>query len=438
MTKVWSTGYLPIMSLSASDRFGKSYNVTRVVTSDFTLNKTAYAEYSPVYLPSSFTITYMLAFALTTMVLVHTALFHGSRIWKIVRGFEAEPNDIHNKLMLYYRTVPSWWYVVPTLVLLGLGIVAVEVFDTGLPWWGFIITFALTAIYLIPIITVFAVSNLQPPVNLIAQLIPGYIWQGLPFAGMNFKAFAVEPMQMATYFSRDMKLGHYMKIPPRDMFVAQMTAAVMSVFVQVGVKHWIFSTVDDICTVHNKSNLSCPQAWTGYSASIIWGLVGPARLFSKGGIYNAQLWMLLIGAVLPFPIWFYLRKHPHSILRNVHFVVLFSVCAFSPPATGVNIISFSLVGFFFQFYIRRRHFTWWSKYNYVLSAALDVGTLMSAILIFVAFRLSKTSLNWWGNSVFVNSELRISVLELILNSPRHERWRPLVPRSRGRLWSRHL
>lgn len=44
------------------------------------------------------------------------------------------------------------------------------------------------------------------------------------------------------------------------------------------------------------------------------------------------------------------------------------------------------------------------QYVYVLAAALDIGTAMSAIFIFVALGLSGASLNWWGNTVYQKSE----------------------------------
>lgn len=39
------------------------------------------------------------------------------------------------------------------------------------------------------------------------------------------------------------------------------------------------------------------------------------------------------------------------------------------------------------------------QYNYVLSAALDSGLAISAIVIFFALVFPGVSLNWWGNNV---------------------------------------
>ena len=66
----------------------------------------------------------------------------------------------------------------------------------------------------------------------------------------------------------------------------------------------------------------------------------------------------------------------------------------------------AIVGFIFQYVIRRRHFSWWTKYNYVLSAALDSGVAISAVLIFFILQYPQNGnigINsvqvWWGNTV---------------------------------------
>lgn len=316
---------------------------------------------------------------------------------------QVEPDDIHMKLMKGYPEVPDWWYIVALSICVVLGIVTVEVFKTGLPVWGYLVALLVAWVYIIPSAIMVAMTNLKPAINTMAELIPGYAFQGQPLAGMIFKTFAVQSLVEAINFTRDMKLGHYMKIPPRSMFIAQLSAVGVACFVQVGLKEWLFRTIPDMCAYRQKDMLVCSTTRAMYSASIIWGLVGPERLFSKGGIYNPQLYMLLVGALAPIPFWLWVRKYPKSILRNINVTVIFCVCIFTPPATGINIASFLLVGFIFQYWIRRHHFAWWSKYNYALSAALDVGTLGSLIFIFLVLALPGAKLNWWGNTVFKNS-----------------------------------
>lgn len=109
------------------DRFGNAYNVSKVLDSkgDFDLN--AYNNYSPLYLPASWAMTYLMAFALTSCVLVHTALFHWRTIVGSVHRMKVEKDDIHAKLMAAYPEVPLWWYSVMFVGFFALAIVAVEV-----------------------------------------------------------------------------------------------------------------------------------------------------------------------------------------------------------------------------------------------------------------------------------------------------------------------
>lgn len=119
------------MGNSPYDRFGNPYNVTRVVnTLDNSFNVTAYDEYSPMYLTINYAMTYLLAFALTTCILVHTVLYHGPALLKGFKRMKTEDDDIHAKLMRNYPEVPDWWYgcVFVVFFLVGLFPVAVSFF----------------------------------------------------------------------------------------------------------------------------------------------------------------------------------------------------------------------------------------------------------------------------------------------------------------------
>ena len=138
-TNVWDSGYLPLLSSSTFDNTGSSYNVSRVVDEnlDFVLSK--YEEYSPMYISLSYTISYGLSFAAVTAMVVHTYLYNGSEIWAKFKNSRHGGEDIHKRLMKSYKEVPDWWYAALTVVVLGLGILTIRNWDTGLPVWGFIV-----------------------------------------------------------------------------------------------------------------------------------------------------------------------------------------------------------------------------------------------------------------------------------------------------------
>ncbi|KII95597.1 hypothetical protein PLICRDRAFT_98128 [Plicaturopsis crispa FD-325 SS-3] len=401
-SNVWNFAYFPISGDQPYDRFGQQYNVSAVLLPDDTFNVTAYEQYSPLYLPAMYAMTYLLAFALSTCVIVHTALYHGRSLWNGFKRIRVEPDDIHAKLMRNYPEVPDWWYATVFVVFFCLAIVAVEVWDTKVPVWALLLAVALPIMYVLPSGFIYAMTGQGISLNLLAQIIPGSIMPGNPLANMIFKAYSVQTLTEAISFVQDLKLGHYVKVPPRATFTVQAVATTLAAFVQVGTKTWIFSNVKDMCTTKQKNNLTCPHNQVYYTASAIWGLIGPSRQFGSGSLYHPELYAIIVGAFLPIPFWLWHRRYPNSWTKFINTPVVLNGVSFIPPATGINYSSWFAVGFIFQYFIRKRNFAWWSKFNYVTSAALDSGTVVSLVVIFFTLQFPKGGfyVNWWGNNVF--------------------------------------
>ena len=70
-----------------------------------------------------------------------------------------------------------------------------------------------------------------------------------------------------------------------------------------------------------------------------------------------------------------------------------------PPAGPVNFTSWFVMGFVFNYFIFNYRKAWWVRYNYILSAGLDLGLAAMTILIFVGVQMDPPGgiyLNWWG------------------------------------------
>jgi hypothetical protein len=75
-------------------------------------------------------------------------------------------------------------------------------------------------------ISMFLMTTMQQPgYDIIAQFIIGYVLPGKPIANLLFKIYGRISTVHALSFLSDLKLGHYMKIPPRCMYTAQVSAA---------------------------------------------------------------------------------------------------------------------------------------------------------------------------------------------------------------------
>ncbi|KAG9035583.1 hypothetical protein FS837_001884 [Tulasnella sp. UAMH 9824] len=273
-TNVWKSAHLPIFGGMAYDRFARPYNVTRVLNPEtLKFNSTAYEEYSPVYLPISFAMTYMLAFAIPPATLVHAVLVYWPKIWSFIQWQppKDEPDDIHAKLMRKYPVIPWWWYGAVFMMALSLSIGAMKV-QPGLelPFGAIVLAILLAVIWVIPVCYVTAISGQTPAVNTIAQIIPGALWRERPLVNMVFKVYVVQGLSIANVFVRATKLGHYVKIPPRYCFMVQAIGVIMTSSVQLGIKFAIFSGVQDVCQPNQSARLVCAHNQVFYSASIVW------------------------------------------------------------------------------------------------------------------------------------------------------------------------
>ena len=96
-------------------------------------------------------------------------------------------------------------------------------------------------------------------------------------------------------------------------------------------------------------------------------MIGPQRLFSHGQLYYGLVFFFLAGSVAPLIQWTLHKKFKISSFKYVNFPLIFASTGYLPPATPLNYVPGVFVCFIFNYFIRRRHFAWWSKYNCELS-----------------------------------------------------------------------
>ncbi len=192
-------------------------------------------------------------------------------------------------------------------------------------------------------------------------MIWGYMYPGKPVAMMLFKSYGYMMCYNGLQYLADMKIGHYMKIPPRAMFRAQLFAVVWLSVVQICVYNFLRGNIAGICTPHQPQGLTCPHARTFYNASVIWGVLGPARMFGSGSIYYWVNLFWLIGAVAPVIHYFLAKRYPRSFLRYVFTPAIFGAAGLIPPATPWNLFQWVIVGLLVNIWVRRKYPGWWSK-----------------------------------------------------------------------------
>ncbi|GJU96051.1 oligopeptide transporter 4-like protein [Tanacetum coccineum] len=130
-------------------------------------------------------------------------------------------------------------------------------------------------------------------------------------------------------------------IVPFLLSTHQVLGTIIAGTVNLGVAWYLLSNIDVICHPDPKSNSpwTCSNDTVFFDASVIWGLVGPKRIFGPLGNYGALNWFFLGGIMGPIA---------------------------------------------------------WKRYNYILSAALDAGVAFMAVLLYFTTGLEDRSVHWWG------------------------------------------
>ncbi|KAK7292421.1 hypothetical protein RIF29_08200 [Crotalaria pallida] len=99
--------------------------------------------------------------------------------------------------------------------------------------------------------------------------------------------------------------------------------------------------------------MTCPKYRVTFDASVIWGLIGPKRLFGRGGLYRNMAWLFLIGAVLPVPVWVLSKIFPDKkwiALINIP-VISYGFAGMPPATTPTNIASWLITGMIFNYFV---------------------------------------------------------------------------------------
>ncbi|KAL4594728.1 hypothetical protein ACB092_12G040000 [Castanea dentata] len=401
---VYNAKTFPIYSNGLYTTNGSEYDILSIINSHFHLDRATYAQMGPIHLSTFFAMTYGLGFATLGATLVHVLLFSGRDLWKQSKSaFGGKTKiDIHTKLMKRYKKVPMWWFLVILVGNIGLIMFVCEYYNESLqlPWWDVLLACAIAVFFTLPIGVISATTNQAPGLNIITEYIIGYMYPERPVANMCFKVYGYISMTQGLYFLQDFKLGHYMKIPPRSMFMAQVVGTILAVIVYTGTAWWLMETIPHLCDTSmlpKDSPWTCPTDHVFFDASVIWGLVGPRRIFGDLGEYGNINWFFLGGAIAPLLVWLAHKAFPkQDWIRLVHMPVLLGATSMMPPATAVNFTSWIIVGFLSGYVVFKYKPDMWKRYNYVLSGGVDAGTAFMTVLLFLA--LGATQIKWWGNN----------------------------------------
>ncbi|CAO0800669.1 unnamed protein product [Mucor circinelloides] len=429
---VWHAQSFPFLSNSIFQLLPNGTSVIypqhKVLAPDNSLNQTALEEVGRPYFSAWGAIQYIIINFAVTASITHIALFHGQDIWKSFKSSidefkasrrihkrqqhqqegavvqqEKQYTDVHMRMMAAYKEVPTWWYYIVYFGGMALNVAVAYINKSQLPWWGVVMAIVMSTLLSLPLNMITAITGTGFGLNVFAEMICGFILPGLPVANMYYKTLGFNTLNSAGNLASDLKIGHYLKVPPRAVFMNQMLGTTIGCIFNYIVNHSVVSSQREVLlnpTGNNIWNGSTPQ--TINSAAITWGAIGPLNMFGPGTDYSIILWAFLIGFMLPVPFWLLHRHYPKIGFKYVNIpMVLIGLTQVPGSATSWITVSFVII-IVSQYYIKRRYRNWFVKYNYLISTALDSGTSLMVFIIAMglyggASGVSHPFPTWWGN-----------------------------------------
>lgn len=195
---------------------------------------------------------------------------------------DALGEDVHFRLMrANYKEVSEWWYLGIICLSLLFGMLGVGLFPTQTSPAVVVYGIIMAMIFMLPLGIVMAVTGDTPTLNVLAEFIGGCFAEGNALQMNYFKMYGYvtaahvseetprkpqsTDMQAVT-FSKDLKLGHYTKIPPRYTFVIQIAGALINCFVTSGIMNYQLH-IKNVCSAHPPNRFYCIDQTTFFTAT---------------------------------------------------------------------------------------------------------------------------------------------------------------------------
>ncbi|KZT11134.1 OPT oligopeptide transporter [Laetiporus sulphureus 93-53] len=413
---IWKAKQFPFMSQAIFAENGSQYDQTALLT-DGKFDATKYAELGPAYFSATNALYLITSNLSLGAIVTHVALYN----WKDLKPFVLSLNpwsktqflvhDAHYEKMKVYKQIPRWWYTAVLLAAYGIAQATNYTGESGLPWWALtvllIIGFVFCALYSTLAATI-GFTEFNTSGNGFFQMITAYIVPGRPVANMYGAMYGAHPMQQGILFLQDLKLGQYCKLAPRVTFCMQMAGTVVGAILN-------YIMMLSIINAQRPALLSIAgtRLWSGQNAqsynsnAISWGALGP-EMFGPHSTYRMVPISLAIGLVLPIPFYIAYRIWPKAGFQNLNTSIIMQYSCYLSVGVNTSVNTGMALGILSQWWIRTRYPRWFTKYNYIVAAAMDGGTqVVIFILNFAIFGAAGNAHSfpeWWGNDLNLSAD----------------------------------
>lgn len=292
----WEAKKQPFMSTRLRTQDGGAYPTAEVFV-EGVLNKKALEKYGIPRLTGSFAYAMFMANAAIGALVAHCFLFWSGDIKRSFQSAKAGRYDDrhHAHMAKKYKETPWWWFIIVLVISFVLGVIVVVKENITLPIWAYIVALLL-GIFIAPFSTIlYSRYGNGIATNNLSKMLAGLMLPNRPIGNMYFASWSHSVIVNTVNLSNDLKMGEYLKIPPRTMFLTQIYGTVLGGFINYSVMTTIVRNNRELL-VDSDGNSS----WSGatiqsYNTNATsWALA--EYLYKAGAMYQMVPMGLLIGA----------------------------------------------------------------------------------------------------------------------------------------------
>ncbi|THX06470.1 peptide transporter [Aureobasidium pullulans] len=413
-TDTWGSKSQPSMSTQLRSQDGKVYPISKVFVGGV-LDEEALQKYGIPRLTGTFAYAMFMANAAIGALIAHTILFRGGDIKRTYKSArEGRYDDRHHQHMAKnYKEVPWWWYMAMLVFSFVLGLIVVIKENITMPVWAYVVAL-ISGIIVAPFSAlIYSRFGNGIATNNLSKMIAGSALPGRPVGNMYFAAWSHNVITNTVNLCNDLKMGEYLKIPSRVMFVTQIYGTILGGFLNYAVMIYIVSGNAELLTNGNGN-----ASWSGatiqsYNTNASsWALA--KYLHKTGTTYSAVPIGVAVGAGLVVVHRIFvqfvpkIRKFSTYDINMPQFIAYAGYIPYNQSQTCV-IFSQLIAGFFTQFYLRNYRPRIFKDYSYLLTGAMDGASLLALFIlsfaVFGAAGSSKPFPSWWGNNSNGNYDL---------------------------------
>jgi len=239
------------------------------------------------------------------------------------------------------------------------------------------------------------------------SVIAGLMLPGRPVGNMYFAAWSHNVIANTVQLCNDLKMGEYLKIPPRVMFLTQIYGTVLGGYINYAVMISVVNSNRALLIDKNGDSSWSGATIQSYNTNATsWALA--KYLYQTGARYSIVPIGLLIGAgiVAIHRVVCHFKPAIRGFrLDEINFPQFIQYAGYIPYNASQTCVIFSqvLAGFTTQFYLRNYRPRIFKDYSYLVTGAWDGASLTCLfILSFAVFGAGGPSVpfpSWWGNNL---------------------------------------